>query len=321
MFFKKEPVTRLYFSTDIHGSERLIRKFFNAAKIYNVSILIIGGDITGKAIVPIVRSQGTYTCSLSGRQYSASTQAELDELHRLINYNGLYPRDMEADELEKMETDLEYRESIFLETVVNSVQCWLQIGAEKLKGTGATCYIMPGNDDPPIIGDILEESGIVINPEGKCLQLDERHEMISLGYSNPTPWNTERELGEEDLARRMEAMFLQVQCPENLVVNFHAPPFDSRLDTAPQLNTDFQIQTEMGQPILTPVGSKAVRQFIEKRQPLLGLHGHVHESDGMANIGRTLCINPGSNYTDGVISGAIIGLKKDGLATYQMVRG
>ena len=147
------------------------------------------------------------------------------------------------------------------------------------------------------------------------------HEMISLGYSNPTPWHTERELSEEELMEKMEAMAPVVKAPQNLVVNFHAPPFDSRLDTAPELTEDFQIHTQMGQPMLVPVGSKSVRTYIEKHQPLLGLHGHVHESDGMSRIGRTLCINPGSAYTDGMLYGAIVGLKKDGLDTYQMVRG
>jgi Icc-related predicted phosphoesterase len=321
MIFKKQPSTRLFFATDVHGSERLFRKFINAAKVYGVPILVLGGDITGKALIPCIRQGGKYTCQLMGREYSASTQAELDELYRLINYNGFYPRTMDPDELALLQTDQVYHEQVFQETLLSSVKNWLEVAQEKLKGSNVTLYMMPGNDDPPQVSDLLAGSEVAVCAEGHCVQLDETHEMISFGYSNPTPWHTERELPEEELLEKLEAMTPLVKAPQNLVVNFHAPPYDSRLDTAPELNEDFQIHTQMGQPVLVPVGSKAVRAYIENHQPLLGLHGHVHESDGMSRIGRTLCINPGSAYTDGMLCGAIVGLKKDGLDTYQMVRG
>ncbi len=321
MFFKRQPATKLFFATDIHGSERLFRKFLNAAKVYGVSILVLGGDITGKALVPCIHHGGKYTCSLMGREYNASTQTELDELFRMINFTGFYPRKMEPDEVKRLETDPEYHTQVFLDTALESVKCWLDVAAEKLKGANVTCYVMAGNDDPPQLAEILSASGVVVNVDEKCVQLDDCHEMISLGYSNPTPWNTIRELGEDQLMQKMEAIAACVKAPQNLVVNFHAPPYDSQLDTAPELKEDFRLNTQMGQPIMKAVGSKSVRTFIEKHQPLVGLHGHVHESNGMARIGRTLCINPGSAYSDGMLCGAIVGLKKDGLDTYQMVRG
>jgi uncharacterized protein len=321
MIFNKQPVTKLFFATDIHGSERLFRKFVNAAKVYDVPILILGGDITGKAIVPCVRQGGKYTSHLMGREYCASTQKELEELYRLINYTGLYPCKMEPEELERFETDLEYNARVFLDIALSSVRSWLDVAADKLKDTKVICYVMPGNDDPPELAEMLSASGVVVNVDEKCVQLDEYHEMVSLGYSNPTPWNTIRELEEGQLMEKLEAMRTNVTAPQNLVINFHAPPFDSQLDIAPELTKDFHIHTQMGQPIMVPVGSKSVRTYIEKYQPLLGLHGHVHESGGMAHIGRTLCLNPGSVYSDGILCGAIVGLKKDGLDTYQMVRG
>jgi uncharacterized protein len=321
MIFNKQPSTKLFFATDIHGSERLFRKFVNAAKVYGVPILVLGGDITGKAIVPCVRQAGKYTCHLMGREYCASTEKELEELFRLINYTGLYPCKMEPDELERFETDPEYNERVFLDTALSSVRSWLEVAADKLKGTKVICYVMPGNDDPPQLAELLSTSDVVVNVDEKCVQLDDYHEMISLGFSNPTPWNTIRELDEGQLMEKFEAVRNCVNAPQNLVVNFHAPPFDSQLDIAPELTEDFHIHTQMGQPIMVPVGSKSVRSYIEKYQPLLGLHGHVHESGGMAHIGRTLCLNPGSAYSDGILCGAIVGLKKDGLDTYQMVRG
>jgi Icc-related predicted phosphoesterase len=320
-FFKREALTRIFYAGDIHGSERLFVKFLNAGKAYKVSILIMGGDLAGKAVVPLVRENGGYRCRFMGRDHQVTTQDELKSLRNLINHNGFYPYVTDSGEIPRLESEATYREEVFAKVARDYLERWLEIASEKLSGSGIRCYIMPGNDDPVFVGDMLTQSDLVCNPEGQCLCLDDHHEMISLGYSNPTPWHTERELPETELRARMEQMAQSVQWPENLVVNFHAPPYDSGIDTAAELSDDFRIKTDMGRPILAPVGSKAVREFIEAHQPLLGLHGHIHDAEGMARIGRTLCINPGSAYADGVLSGAIVGLKKDGLAIYQMVRG
>jgi Icc-related predicted phosphoesterase len=321
MVFKREPVTRLFYASDIHGSERMLGKFLNAGKIYGVDILIMGGDLTGKAVVPIVKRNGGYACTFMGREHTVTTQGEVEELSKLINYSGLYARCMPPDELSRLEADASYREQVMCEVLTESVTHWLEKATDKLRGSGIRCYLMPGNDDPLIVADLLAGCEAVCNPEGRRVELDEHHEMISLGYSNPTPWNTDRELPEDELLVRMEAMLPAVQHPEQLVVNFHAPPHGTGLDTAPQLSANLKIQTSMGQPLVAAVGSTATRRFIEEHQPLLGLHGHIHESACIAKLGRTLCINPGSMYSDGVLTGAIVGLKKDGLATYQLVRG
>jgi len=321
MVLRREPVTRLFYASDIHGSERMMGKFLNAGKAYRVQALVMGGDLTGKALVPLLKRNGTHSCSFMGREYSASTQAEFDDLVKLINYGGLYARSMAPDEVARLESDTAYREQVLREVLTESVTRWLQKAVDKLKGTGICCYLMPGNDDPALVAELIAGCDAIVNPEGRCVQLDDHHEMISLGYSNPTPWNTERELSEEELLSRMEGMMAAVQRPEQLVVNFHAPPHGSGLDTAPQLSADLRIETSMGQPILTSVGSTATRRFIETHRPLLGLHGHIHESGGVAKLGRTLCINPGSVYSEGVLMGAIVGLKPDGIASYQMVRG
>jgi Icc-related predicted phosphoesterase len=68
--------------------------------------------------------------------------------------------------------------------------------------------------------------------------------------------------------------------------------------------------------VITGVGSKAVRRAIETYQPILSLHGHIHESRGVATIGRTVCINPGSEYPDGVLRGAIVDFDRDGVKSY-----
>ena len=71
------------------------------------------------------------------------------------------------------------------------------------------------------------------------------------------------------------------------------------------------------------VGSVAVRDSINKHQPLLSVHGHIHESRGIRKMGRTLALNPGSVYGDGVLQGAVIELdaKKAKVSRYLLVNG
>jgi len=73
--------------------------------------------------------------------------------------------------------------------------------------------------------------------------------------------------------------------------------------------------------VMHGAGSKSVRRAIEKYQPLLGLHGHIHESQSVAKIGKTTCINPGSEYGEGVLRGCIVILGDGKIEGYQMTRG
>jgi Icc-related predicted phosphoesterase len=157
--------------------------------------------------------------------------------------------------------------------------------------------------------------------EGRCVQLDDRFEMITTGFSNPTPWKTPRELAEPELGRRIEAMAADASSSDHLIAVLHPPPYGTELDQAPEIDSDFNLKTTAGQPHLTSVGSTAVREFIEERQPLLGLHGHVHDSRAAQHIGRTLCVNPGSEYTEGVLCGSLVTLGDGGVAAHQFVVG
>jgi hypothetical protein len=69
------------------------------------------------------------------------------------------------------------------------------------------------------------------------------------------------------------------------------------------------------------VGSKAVRAAIEKYQPLVGLHGHIHESRSAQKIGRTTCINPGSEYGEGILRGCLVTFAEGVIEGFQMTSG
>ena len=314
--------TRLFFATDIHGSEPCFRKFINAGNFYRCQYLILGGDITGKQIVPITRHpDGTYSCRLRDQRFDTVDEPELAEVKRLIRVGGDYPVVGSEDELAELR-DPACLERRFRKIVYDSVVDWVTFADEFLSGTGQRVFVAPGNDDFFEIDRAFEGSSVVEFVEGKSLELGEGHSMITTGYSNPTPWNTERELPEDALEQRLEEMVSHVDDVENLVAVIHPPPFDSHLDYAPQLDGDLRIQFDgIGGVRMTPVGSTAVRSFIENHQPLLTLHGHVHEGGGRVAIGRTQCLNPGSEYAKGTLVGAIVTIAAGKVLSHQFVNG
>ena len=145
--------------------------------------------------------------------------------------------------------------------------------------------------------------------------------LVSMGWTNPTPWNTFREAPEEELAAKIEAVVSQVPDMGRAIFNFHAPPYGTGLDEAPAL--DANMRPIHGGAVMKPVGSKAVRDAIDRYQPMLGVHGHIHESRGIKKMGRTLAMNPGSVYGDGVLQGAVLELdaKKGKVSKYLLVNG
>jgi uncharacterized protein len=316
-----ETVLRLYYASDIHGTEVLWRKFLNAPKYYDAQVLVMGGDITGKMVIPIVQAaDGAWSAQLFGRLQRAANEAELDKLERRIRGNGMYPYRTTAAEVERIGAlsgpeQERWFEGVMLETF----ERWIELADERLEGTEIRCFVMPGNDDPPSLEERIDGARRVEGCDGRIVYFD-GYSMLSLGYSNRTPWDSPRELDENDLHARIDALAQQVDDHTRSVFNLHVPPYDSRLDTAAELDQDFNIVLVGKEPKLIPVGSTAVREAIERYQPLVALHGHIHESPGATRIGRTLCLNPGSDYHTGRISGAIVNLRGD-KANHQFVAG
>jgi Icc-related predicted phosphoesterase len=310
---------RLFFATDIHGSDRCFRKFVNAGRFYGVDYLIMGGDITGKSLVPIERTARGFSAQFNDHRYVHIDEEARITLEQNIRDHGQYPYVGDRDELEALE-DEEHRDVVFRAAVVDGIRRWVRLAEERLEGSGIRCFITPGNDDYFDIDEPLRESNVVEFVDGTTVRLDE-HEMLTCGYSNITPWGSPRELPEEEMLERLNGMASMVQDSENLIVVIHPPPFDTPLDHAPAIDDEFVVQMESGAPKLVPVGSTAVRAFVESQQPLLGLHGHVHESKAAECIGRTLCINPGSEYTEGTLAGAIVTLGDRRVVAHQLIVG
>ena len=311
----------LYYASDVHGSDQCWRKFLGAGRHYGVDALIMGGDLTGKAVVPIARAaDGSFAATLMGEERRGRTPAELEELEGAIRFNGMYPWVATAEEIAAARDDEALRGAVFERVLLDELRRWIARADERMPAYGIEVYVMPGNDDPWGCDAVIEAATHVQACDGRIVRVGP-HEMLSFAYANPTPWDSPRELPEDELYRRLRALADQLEDPANAILNLHVPPYGSGLDTANEMNPDLTIRYVGGQPNPVPVGSTAVRQLLEEVQPLLSLHGHIHESRGEATIGRTLAINTGSEYNSGHIHGAVITLADHAVAKHRLVVG
>jgi uncharacterized protein len=311
---------KIFFATDIHGSEVCWRKFLNSAAFYKADLVVLGGDVTGKAMVPVTSHNGYWQVTVRGQSYRLETREELEAMLTRIRNSGFYPAMVTPDELQHLSQEEGAVDRRFTTEMISSLDRWLDMADGKLKGGQIPCILNGGNDDIWEIDDVIDQSPCVTFGEGKALDLDGFH-LISMGWTNPTPWDTFREAPEDQLAAKIEAIAAQVPDMERTIFNFHAPPYGTGLDDAPAL--DANLRPTHGGAVMKPVGSTAVRDAIKKHQPLLSVHGHIHESRGIKRMGRTMAINPGSVYGDGVLQGAVIDLdpKKGKVAKYILVNG
>lgn len=281
-----------------------------------------GGDITGKLVIPIVReANGKYHATLLGAKYVAKNDDELRELQSTTRFAGFYPYLTDPQEMQQLQADETRVHSIFVQLMLDTVKRWVQLAEERLKGSGVNLYITGGNDDLAEIKDVIAGSSYLIDPEDKVVDIDGKHEMISTGWSNPTPWKTPRECTEGQMWTKIENMTSQVRDMRNCIFNLHVPPIDSGIDMCPRLNEDLKPMIAGGEIVMKSGGSTSVRKAIEKCQPLLGLHGHFHESKGFTRIGRTLCLNPGSEYSEGILRGVLAELDDNSVKNFLLTQG
>ncbi len=312
---------RIFFATDVHGSEICWKKFLNAGKFYQADVLILGGDMTGKALVPIQQlPDGTWKGVLLQQEFLLKTEDEAREFEKRVGSRGYYPFRASADMMQEFRADPQKVDAFFNQEMLRVVAQWMELADQKLADTHIRCFVAPGNDDDFTVDDVIKQAKRVTLAEGKCLELGDGFQMISSGWSNVTPWKTHREESEENLARRIEAMIPPNANMQKMIFNLHCPPYGSNLDEAAMLDDNLNV-VDAGRS-LVPVGSKAVRDMIMKYQPLLSLHGHIHEGKGTARLGKTLSINAGSLYEQGVLQGAIVELDvKKGIKSYQLTTG
>lgn len=318
---QSQSLTRLFYAGDVHGSRVCWKKFINAAAHYPADVLVMGGDLTGKGLVPIVREgDGSYSARVIGEQRTARTAEELDQMQLAITTNGMYPLIVDQEEARHLAEDAAWREEAMEKALLDELRLWVEFADERLSGTETLAYVIPGNDDPWSIDAVLAAGTSVVACDESIQQIGP-HEMVSFGYSNHTPWKTPRELGEEEIYERLKRLVDQLETPRRAIFNIHVPPYESSLDTAFEVDDDLRYVMKGGRPHEVPTGSPAVRQLIEETQPLLSLHGHIHESKGVTRIGRTVAINPGSDYGSGHLDGCLVHLAPDRVVNQYLVSG
>ncbi len=312
---------RIFFATDIHGSEICWKKFLNAGKFYGADVLVLGGDMTGKALVPITtRPDGTFKATLLQQEFILKNEDEVRDMERRVGSRGYYPFRVTPEQLAAFEANPDLVEEFFHQQILKVVEQWIALADERLEGSGRRCYVCPGNDDSFEIDDVIRRSRNVQLAEGRAVELGDGFSMISTGWSNVTPWKTFRECSEPEMTAKIEAMIPPSADMQRMVFSFHCPPYRSNLDEAPEIDVDLNVK-DAGRS-LVPVGSTAVRDAIMKYQPLLSLHGHIHEGKGSARLGKTLAINAGSLYEQGVLQGALIELDpRKGIRSYTLTTG
>jgi Icc-related predicted phosphoesterase len=327
LFGRGRRGTRVFYATDVHGSERTWKKFLNAAKFYDADVLIMGGDVMGKLAIPIIREAGgRYRATIHGRVEKVDSEAEVEGLRRRIGDLGFYDVVMDEEEYRATQADPAAVERLFVGLATERLARWIDLAESRLAGTGIKCYATGGNDDLTEVMATMERPDTMafVACENKAVAIDDRHVMVSMPYVNPTPWRTPREAEEPELAERIERVAGPLGDQRDVIFNFHAPPKDSTLDTCPMLDPTTDPPSQIvrgGQPVLYGAGSVAIRESIERHQPMLGLHGHIHESQAAARLGRTLCVNPGSEYGEGVLRGCLLTIGDGKVESFQMTAG
>jgi uncharacterized protein len=309
---------KMFFATDIHGSEICWKKFLNAAAFYKADLVVLGGDVTGKIMVPIIAYPGYWEVTVRGERHRLESREAVLAIEKQLRDRGSYPAIVTREELDSLRTEDAITERFNTE-MTRSLDRWLDMADGKLRGGAIPCILNGGNDDIFEIDPILEACPMVTFAEGKLIDLG-GFTMVSMGWTNPTPWDTHREAPEDELAVKIDTIAAKVPDLSRTIFNFHAPPYGTGLDEAPEL--DATMRPTHGGAVMKPVGSTAVRDAIAKYQPPLSVHGHIHESRGVARIGRTLTVNPGSSYGDGVLQAALLDMNpKNGKVKYVLVNG
>jgi Icc-related predicted phosphoesterase len=307
-----EPELTILFATDLHGSESAYRKFLNAGLKFKPNLVVMGGDLAGKALVPVVAENGGHTADLGSRRFHVTGADELTDLEKTIRLTGRYPVRMSVDELQALQADPAAVESRFLTAMCDTLAGWLDLARERLEPEGIRMLAIAGNDDPPELDQVLAVHPFVEWVDGRVAELDDGLSLVGYSYVNPTHWDSPREYDEDRLESELSEVVGKLPDPAQSIWNIHVPPYNTGLDNAPMVDGELRIVMDGGQPRMTPVGSTALRAVIEQMQPLVGMHGHVHESRGRTSLGRTLVVNPGSAYSEGTLQSALIRVGRKG---------
>lgn len=321
---KSSEIRRILFTTDLHGSDIVFRKMLNLAKSIKVDLIIMGGDVAGKIFIPIIADNGIYKVNLNGQIRTLKNENELKEIEKEIANEGSYFKIISKEEFERITNNSSLLNEIFQAVAIERLSNWTKIADESLKGTAIKILISGGNDDSQALVDSIKNSESVVNVDQSVYTDYQPFSILNVGFSNPTPFNTPREVSEDKLEEIIMKLINKSNSdPDHMIYNIHVPPYGTTLDLAPKVITNqdgtLSISMKGGEAEMIHAGSIAVRKLIERFQPALSLHGHIHEARAAERIGKTLCINPGSSYTEGTLNSAVINIREGKILGYQLM--
>jgi uncharacterized protein len=302
--------TRIFFVADLHGSAICWRKFVNAARVYRADVLLVGGDLSAKTVTPVVNEGGEWVAVVEGARRTAP-EAEVERLETSLRDSATIPFRTTRAEWEELRSHPDRLDHLFQRLAPEELTRWLAWADERLGADPTRLLVGLGNDDPTSLEGAIDADDRAELTDNEVLRIDDDHEVLTLAYSNPTPWHTYRELPEDEIARRIDTGAAKLEHPDRAIFNLHVPPNGTPLDLAARLDENLvKVMAPGGHEDLVHVGSTAVRAALIRYHPLLGLHGHIHESRGTTSFDRTLSVNCGSAYTEGTLLGAMVDLDR-----------
>ena len=299
---------RFFFATDIHGSDLCFKKFLRAADFYGVDALLLGGDYSSKSLVVYISSKNGWQAKVGDESIQLSTRSELENFQKSFSNTGHLLIELDQHQFELFQTTEQSRERFFELAQRERLSRWTGMAAEQLSKRSIPVYHIPGNDEPLYCDEFFNEAPF-IPIHRRHIRVQDDLTLLGVGGSNPTPWHTPREFQENEIEAIIESSISDSLSGIPMIFFGHVPPFKSGLDNAPALNPDLSYQLVLGSHKKQPVGSVAIRHAIEQLQPLVGLFGHIHESQGEIRIGKTICVNPGSAYYNGRLQGCVITIR------------
>ncbi len=314
---------RVYFVSDLHGSEVCFRKFLNSAPVYAPDVMIYGGDILGKTLVPIFPDDGGgYRWYPTGHAAQHFPAEELAAVERRIADSGRYSLVTPPEEWARLQKSPDEMEGVFQRLALERLRHWIALVRERLTPKKIPVVMNVGNDDTNEALDLIRAEGPenFLVPEGRVIRVGP-YEIFGCGYANMTPWHCPRDLDEADLQKELDRTRSQIGNPKRTLLDIHAPPFGTALDMAPELDADFKPQVVAGNLLMHHVGSTSVRELLESVHPVAGLFGHIHESKAADEVAGVPVFNPGSAYFSGQLQGLLVDLDEDHVASHLFVLG
>lgn len=195
--------------------------------------------------MPIIRDDGSFSLGSGVSKYvvnifgdvKAVDGKDLDKVIRELRggRGGYYPFVTDKAGYEELASNRDRVRETFVKLMINALEEDLSKVVARYREAGVKLLIMPGNDDYPEIADYVKKqaSDVLIPIDEDVVEINGYY-FLGFGYSTPTPWNTPREVSEEELRARVERLIRGIDQSRlnKLIMVIHDPPYNTLIDQA-----------------------------------------------------------------------------------------